>query len=36
MGRPIARRRENLAAPPALDSALLMIAITGVSFSGPL
>ena len=36
MGRPIVRGRENLAAPPALDSALLLIAITGVSFSGPL
>ncbi|MDT4957409.1 MAG: hypothetical protein QOD31_1208 [Pseudonocardiales bacterium] len=36
MGRPIVRGRENLAAPPALDSALLLIAVTGVSFSGPL
>jgi drug/metabolite transporter (DMT)-like permease len=36
MGRPIVRGRENLAAPPALDSALLLVAITGVSFSGPL
>jgi drug/metabolite transporter (DMT)-like permease len=36
MGRPIVRGRENLAAPPALDSALLVIAIAGVSFSGPL
>lgn len=36
MGRPIVRGRENLAAPPALDSALLVIALAGVSFSGPL
>jgi drug/metabolite transporter (DMT)-like permease len=29
------RGRESLAAPPRLDSALLMVAVTGVSFSGP-
>jgi len=36
MARPITRGRENLAAPPALDSVLLLVAIAGVSFSGPL
>ncbi|MDQ2750182.1 MAG: DMT family transporter [Actinomycetota bacterium] len=36
MGRPIERGRENLVAPPALDSVLLLVAIAGVSFSGPL
>lgn len=36
MGPPIVRRRETLAAPPALDSTLLLVAIAGVSFSGPL
>jgi drug/metabolite transporter (DMT)-like permease len=36
MGRPIVRGRENLATPPALDSALLLVALAGVSFSGPL
>ncbi|PZS19038.1 MAG: EamA family transporter [Pseudonocardiales bacterium] len=35
-GRPIVDGRENLSAPPALDSALLVIALAGVSFSGPL
>ncbi len=29
-------RREALAAPPALDMVLLAVAVTGVSFSGPL
>ncbi|MFN2517816.1 MAG: DMT family transporter [Jatrophihabitantaceae bacterium] len=36
MNRPFQRRPENLAIPPALDSALLVIALAGVSFSGPL
>lgn len=36
MGRAIARERENLAVPRALDSALLAVAVAGISFSGPL
>jgi drug/metabolite transporter (DMT)-like permease len=31
-----AERSESLAAPPALDAAILVVALSGVSFSGPL